>query len=780
MGSWAAQLPTGAFLTEQGSQNLPRWVKRADNEMDTAYLKRAVTLATAAKGRLAYRADRQGNRPMVGIIGGDGKGTMASRWIARKVPDDWREQDFTEWATRVGFKEVEGAQRQSRRLWRFEADAPDGAGGQQAAFEFKSGIVVVPATRAPATRTGGGAARHAWGAPREPAAAPPDPPQSIKKDDAASQEDKDTDATMSDVPPGTKREATGKEENQDKRAKLEPTPYAVHFTPVDCGGQGDCAYTSIAKGLHSLKASAQKVTDADFAPRGRLQASLRLLASGELRARPMKYGIEADSKLPEQVATAGCWADSTSLSALAHGAGLDLRIWAEAQGKWTLWHVKGKGGKLKVVWLSLRSQHYKWLKPETSLTPALCKKYMQEAVAIPPGGTLGLWGAGISPDLAALDLMGLASRSSSPATSSMATSISGRPSMGALDVLGINRPAPIDQDDLDVDERTTSTPSRPRRRTSSTTGSGPPAGIEIKRGAEASKMASVMKRPACSVLKRPAAAPLLETVQTSRPSCTPRGSSRTSCAARRPTATTSRSTAPTAAPSACGTKRAASSVLRDLGLQRRIEQDDLDEVTTKGQHLFCPCGWKPPEDQNKQHCWRKARTHWRHCQGCAPPKAQPSQKRTWSRQCTAIQNPRRRAWAWASFQSWRASLPARIRDSVCEPIADAQTSQATRDGCTRTAYRCGRCGLEKQLCMMRQRPCQRRTTDVSTFEWNSVALGRRRALHIQKLQRRCAERATARRARDPELREKTRAANLRAVRKLRAKLKEKQAAAPPL
>ena len=51
----AEQLPMGAFLTEQGSQNLPRWVKRADSEMDTAYLKRAVTLATAEKpetGRL--------------------------------------------------------------------------------------------------------------------------------------------------------------------------------------------------------------------------------------------------------------------------------------------------------------------------------------------------------------------------------------------------------------------------------------------------------------------------------------------------------------------------------------------------------------------------------------------------------------------------------------------------------------------------------------------------------------------------------------------------------
>ena len=87
------------------------------------------------------------------------------------------------------------------------------------------------------------------------------------------------------------------------------------FTVVDCGGQGDCAYLSIAAGLANLVG---KTPDpVDLIPKGKLQAYLRCQAAKELRSCPADYNLIGPSgPIASKVADAGHWADSLSLLAL--------------------------------------------------------------------------------------------------------------------------------------------------------------------------------------------------------------------------------------------------------------------------------------------------------------------------------------------------------------------------------------------------------------------------------------------------------------------------------
>ncbi|CAE7353008.1 unnamed protein product [Symbiodinium sp. KB8] len=105
------------------------------------------------------------------------------------------------------------------------------------------------------------------------------------------------------------------------------------------------------------------LSDADLAPAGVLQAHLRVLAAKDLQKHPADYEyLQGDvSNEATRIATAGEWADSVSLQALAHATGVELRVWAfDAKRKrWQL-HVvmprcaQGKRPKpSKVLWLVL-------------------------------------------------------------------------------------------------------------------------------------------------------------------------------------------------------------------------------------------------------------------------------------------------------------------------------------------------------------------------------------------------------------------------------------------
>ena len=68
----------------------------------------------------------------------------------------------------------------------------------------------------------------------------------------------------------------------------------------------------------------------DSGPSGHLQAQLGLFASRELGKTSSRYFAPGDgrsSSVPDDIATAGTWADSVSLSALCQASQIELRIW---------------------------------------------------------------------------------------------------------------------------------------------------------------------------------------------------------------------------------------------------------------------------------------------------------------------------------------------------------------------------------------------------------------------------------------------------------------------
>lgn len=111
----------------------------------------------------------------------------------------------------------------------------------------------------------------------------------------------------------------------------------------------------------------------ELAPKGKLQAHLRCSAAKEMETHPADYPIGRPvAEYAREVATAGVWAESPALIALAQACNLELRIWAwEASlSRWQLYIVRGPRMKsvkdAKVVWLCLADLHYRWLKPKTA------------------------------------------------------------------------------------------------------------------------------------------------------------------------------------------------------------------------------------------------------------------------------------------------------------------------------------------------------------------------------------------------------------------------------
>ena len=102
---------------------------------------------------------------------------------------------------------------------------------------------------------------------------------------------------------GTKPQAQAKV-SADMAKKAAPAgsalsmPGAEYFDVVECGGDGDCAYTSIATGLADK--SKEKASPKDLRPRGSVQAQLRCWAAKEIRKHPERY--EAALPTPEAFA----------------------------------------------------------------------------------------------------------------------------------------------------------------------------------------------------------------------------------------------------------------------------------------------------------------------------------------------------------------------------------------------------------------------------------------------------------------------------------------------
>eukprot|EP00973_Karenia_brevis_P064860 9007772-Karenia_brevis.AAC.1 len=189
-------------------------------------------------------------------------------------------------------------------------------------------------------------------------------------------------------------------------------PFLEKFEEVECGGEGDCAYCAVGRGLNALP-GAQKGKDEDFKPGGKVVAQLRLLTSAEMQKSPSRYGGKHAAEF-DAVSKKGYAADEGSLTALAQAIKTDIMIWRknEKSDEWTLYMPPGGKAKKKTIWLSLRDKHYKWLKPKTEQSEQETAEMKKGALPYPTPKSLG--GGGESEKSAdPMQLLGLAAASPS-------------------------------------------------------------------------------------------------------------------------------------------------------------------------------------------------------------------------------------------------------------------------------------------------------------------------------------------------------------------------------
>ena len=144
--------------------------------------------------------------------------------------------------------------------------------------------------------------------------------------------------------------------------------------------------------------AATKATSKDLGPGERLQAGLRLLAASELQ----KTMYKAGNQYIKNVGTTGFAGDSRAVAATAVGAKAALFIWKFSEGaqQWTLYRVGPKSptaGALKhhsEIWLSLRKEHHRWLRPRATAGVLGKIDEMKERALQPPSVASFLEGGG--------------------------------------------------------------------------------------------------------------------------------------------------------------------------------------------------------------------------------------------------------------------------------------------------------------------------------------------------------------------------------------------------
>ena len=384
--SCAKALPAGAFLAPQRSQAYTvTWLKRPADQSSSQYLQLAKDSLAKASGQscLAYRPGGRANLGIRGLadaakaLAAPDAGAIAPRWVLSGAPTSWVTADASAWLAGHGFKEAAGVSRVGSTSWCFNAWSGHADLGPKT---FTSGITVAPAKGRSRKRTAKATVTQSvWGAAPLASSAPAPAAKSAATAAATA-----APATG----PAVTSEAEVRERSRSpppaKEAVSQPVlprpamPHASSFSPVETGGDGDCAYTSVATGLSQM--SGTDATEADLKPGGRLQGFLRCEAAKWIRGHPDIYGgSDAASQFATRVATTGVWADTPSLYALAKALKVQLRVYsfAPAANLWKLYIIgdaptpkKNRDGKLKkgaqpsVLWLEHADQHYRWLKPK--------------------------------------------------------------------------------------------------------------------------------------------------------------------------------------------------------------------------------------------------------------------------------------------------------------------------------------------------------------------------------------------------------------------------------
>ena len=113
-------------------------------------------------------------------------------------------------------------------------------------------------------------------------------------------------------------------------------------------------------------------------------------------------------------------------------------------------------------------------------------------------------------------------------------------------------------------------------------------------------------------------------------------------------------------------------------------------------HYTCKCGWKPdPLSTQRPH--DQAKTHFRKCQGTAPPRLTAALRSGRSRFAAAVKLVQvRRERAGRNYRSWLQRLPAGLRGAFCD-LDVSQFATRIQKRQTQTVHRCRRCGVEKRV-----------------------------------------------------------------------------------
>ena len=382
----SASRPIGCFVSPHGdSSNSIVWLPRAKDDAPNDYYKASLAANQKAAGILVYRP---GGRANLGILNGKSPTEVHGippSWQVTGAPKHWTQDLADDWLQKR-FTSVGGVKRIGQTRWLFRGFPREGTG----TAVYNSGILITAASKSKhkKTPTAERTDKPKWGPPTAPAA-----PAAAERPQANTANPNKTEGGTSNE--RERSRSRGRASNTAASARP-PCPHADAFQPTECGGQGDCGFLSIARGLAHL--AGETPSDADIAPGGKLQAYLRCEAAKQIRSSTaiaeafsaVEGGVE---KIADEVTMPGRWADSVSLLALAAAIKTELRIWTWEQSlqRWQLYVIspstvsempalpkRGKS-KQKIVWLCLQDKHYTWLKP-LSVDPSQDKLVPKDAI----------------------------------------------------------------------------------------------------------------------------------------------------------------------------------------------------------------------------------------------------------------------------------------------------------------------------------------------------------------------------------------------------------------
>ena len=711
----ARQLPAGGFLAYQRNPlQAVTWFQRSPGLSDEGFYKEAVaSLAKApASCCLAYRSGGLNNLGLRGspadtkTFGQDSASVIAPRWQLTSAPATWVVSDAEAWLQLHGFKGAYNVQRAGSRAWTFCAWSSHPTPGPKV---FSSGIAVAPAANRQRRKKPQACSTSTpvWGVaslPKHapvPASVPPTfAPASVQPTaalastqlDSSQQLEAQPDAEM--VSPESASVGAAKRGSSElavsaaKAPKASPVPrpampFADSFRSVETGGQGDCAYTSVATALAKLgRTDAQP---GDLQPAGRLQGYLRCEAAKWVRGHAADFGgPEKAGRLATALSTQGTWADTPSLYALSKALKIQLRIFAFCNTS-NLWrqYVVGDSpsspppkkqkpnAKVSVVWLELTDQHYRWLEPLASdqhVEQAVLPTAVRVATPAAFSGLATLGGGGRSSGSQASSntprrLLGLCGSSVATSSARKGSKVSGPAASVSQGVKG------------------------PSKRALSGCNRG---------GGSCAKLLG-LKSSSSSVAQT-----------ASNPGSAKRARSTASCAA---------------------------SSAQLLGLRQPARDSDLsDSPYSRGDLFKCACGWTPPLAASSSVSKNAAVQHWRACQGIRPPSQTAQDVRRRVALSGMLSPEARQAKAAAALKAYRrfvSKLKAKKWTSAaCELLEDTPfivfSVNAKSPRCS-TAYQCAKCGRVAHLGVFREFPCKARPAGISVYQWRLKTRGRKAA-----------------------------------------------------